>query len=287
VKRRRTWWYLAVLAGLVVICRDATVAHNDLPIRIATFNIENFPKHQLQIDGAFDEIKNTQASIVALQEIERPGLVRREAHERLGDTWDFVSVDTSPLPRGGHHIGVLYDRARWTLVSTTVHDETRLEHRRHKPTFEARLRPIDGNGDGGHPIRVLVVHLKSGSDGRPLRARQLAALERVVRDVARFGERIVVLGDFNATDDDGDRTDIARIAAAGGLVWATEELACSAFWSRNDGCPRSRLDHVLTWGTPSTVEAGGACATAGCDWEQSCPIYREQVSDHCPVIVTF
>jgi hypothetical protein len=96
-----------------------------------------------------------------------------------------------------------------------------------------------------------------------------------------------VLGDFNATDDDGDRADIARIAASGGLVWATEQLACSAFWSRSDGCPRSRLDHVLTWGTPATVEAGGACATAGCDWEQSCPIYREQVSDHCPVIVTF
>jgi endonuclease/exonuclease/phosphatase family metal-dependent hydrolase len=282
--KAKLWWYLVILivviAVLKMFCRDRATA-SDTRVRIATFNIENFPQSRSQIVGAFAELARLDASIIALQEIERPDLVKREAHERLGPAWDFVHVDTAPLPGHSHHIGVLFDRSRWTLLSTDVHDETRLEHRRHKPTFEARLQPVGG----GDVIRVLVVHLKSGSDGRPLRARQLVALERVVRDVARSGERIVLLGDFNATDDDGDRSDIARIAEAGKLEWATEDLACSAFWRRDDGCPRSRLDHVLTWTAPASVTAKGACETEGCDWEDSCPIYRDQISDHCPIVV--
>ena len=290
MKAKALWWFLVVLIAIAfmvrLFCRN-TAQGLAGPIRIATFNIENFPKSGSQVDAAFAELERLDASIIALQEIEQPQLVKREAHERLGESWHFVHVSTAPLPstsgRHAHHIGVLFDRAAWTLLSTTVHEGTRLEYGRHKPTFEVRLQPTGG----GDAIRVLVVHLKSGSDGRPLRARQLAALEQIVRDVARSGERIVLLGDFNATDDDGDRPDIARIAIAGELVWATEALACSAFWSRNDGCPRSRLDHVLTWTTPASVTAHGACATEGCDWQESCPIYREQVSDHCPVVVEF
>jgi endonuclease/exonuclease/phosphatase family metal-dependent hydrolase len=289
VKAKALWWFVVVLLAIAfmvrLFCRD-TAQGGAGRIRIATFNIENFPQSSGHVDAAFAELASLDASIIALQEIEQPALVKREAHERLGDSWHFVHVSTAPLPSSAHrahHIGVLFDRDAWTLLSTTVHEGTRLEHGRHKPTFEVRLQPAGG----GDAIRVLVVHLKSGSDGRPLRARQLAALERIVRDVARSGERVVLLGDFNATEDAGDRPDIARIASAGELVWATEELACSAFWSRNDGCPRSRLDHVLTWTTPATVTAHGACATEGCDWQESCPIYREQVSDHCPVVVEF
>lgn len=278
-----TWWYFLALVTIVMalqkcLCRPTT---QDLGrVRIATFNIENFPKNSQQIERAFVEIQKLGASIVALQEIEQPVLTAREARNRLGTDWDFVYVDTSPLPRYAHHNGVLFDRRVWTLVSTATHDETRLEHNRHKPTFEVRLAPVAG----GDIVSVLVVHLKSGSDGRAIRERQLTALAGIVREVGRSGERVVVLGDFNATEDD-DRADIARVADAGELAWATEELACSAFWRRDDGCPRSRLDHVLTWTAPASVEAGGACATEGCDWEESCPIYREQVSDHCPVVV--
>jgi endonuclease/exonuclease/phosphatase family metal-dependent hydrolase len=92
------------------------------------------------------------------------------------------------------------------------------------------------------------------------------------------------MGDFNATEP-ADREDLARLARATGLVWATEGLACSAFWSRDDGCPRSRLDHVLTSTAPRSVTAAGACATEGCDRQDRCPRYVHDVSDHCPVVV--
>lgn len=252
----------------------------DARSRFATFNIEDFPKHARQIDGAFAEIAALDASVVGVQEIGEPDLFAAEARRRLGARWEFVHIDTRPIgeTRPGHHIGVLFDSQRWTFVSTRAHHETRLGAR-HKPTLEVRLR----RGDA--VVRVLVVHLKSGSEGRDIRARQLAALGTITREAKRSGERVIVLGDFNATAP-GDRDDIARIARETGLVWASEPLACTAFWARSDGCPRSRLDHVLTWARPARIVATGACATHGCDWEASCPLYATQVSDHCPVVVT-
>jgi endonuclease/exonuclease/phosphatase family metal-dependent hydrolase len=272
---------IAIVTSALVVrcsCGDDDVQR----LRIVTFNIENFPKDDRQVAGAFDEIVRLDADLIAVQEIIDHELFARTARERLGQDWEFVHADTAPLARThvDHHIGVLFDRRAWTLVSTAVHDETRLAEGRHKPTFEARLRPATGA-----IVRVLVVHLKAGADGREIRARQLVALGGIVRDVARSGDRIVVLGDFNATHDTDDRADIAALATSTGLAWASEDLACSAFWNRDDGCPRSRLDHVLTWTEAVSVEAGGACATEGCDWQDRCPVYARYVSDHCPVVV--
>jgi endonuclease/exonuclease/phosphatase family metal-dependent hydrolase len=174
---------------------------------------------------------------------------------------------------------VLFNSRRWELVSTAVHHDTRLERGRHKPVLEVRLR------GSSTLVAMLVVHLKSGSDGREIRERQLHALAAVIARVGKRGDRVVVLGDFNATER-ADRDDLADLARETGLVWASEPLACSAFWSRTDGCPRSRLDHVLTWMRPRSIVATGACATDGCDWQRSCPLYVRDVSDHCPVVVT-
>lgn len=93
------------------------------------------------------------------------------------------------------------------------------------------------------------------------------------------------MGDFNATEA-SDRDDLAALARGTGLTWASEPLACSAFWERLDDCPTSRLDHVLTWRDPASVVARGACEE-GCDRRDSCPLYRREISDHCPVTVGF
>jgi len=249
-------------------------SHHAPALRVATFNIEEFPKHAGQIAGAFDELRRLDAPIVAVQEIMDPPRFERELRARLGDRWDFVHTDT-----GGFDLGVMFDRDAWQLVSTAVHAETQLGGN-HKPTLEVRLRA------GDQLVRVLVVHFKSGSAGRDVRARQYAALAPIVREAGASGDRVVVMGDFNATDP-ADRADLERLARATGLAWATESLACSAFWSRDDGCPRSRLDHVLTSSSPRTVEAAGACASEGCDWQDRCPRYVREVSDHCPVVVGF
>jgi endonuclease/exonuclease/phosphatase family metal-dependent hydrolase len=268
-------------------CKGEPAPAAAAPVRFATFNIEDFPKDRRQVAGAFAEIARLDASFVGVQEISDPGLFAATARRTLGAGWQFVHVDSSPLggvraAHAAHHLGLLVDTDRFRVVSTAARDEPRLGGR-HKPALEVVLRPRADAPD----LRVFVIHLKSGSEGRDVRARQLAALADVLRAAraAHPRDRIVLLGDFNATED-GDRADIARVAARSDLVWATRDLACSAFWDRDDGCPRSRLDHVIAWAAPGEVRATGACASEGCDWQASCPLYAEQVSDHCPVVVT-
>jgi len=77
-------------------------------------------------------------------------------------------------------------------------------------------------------VTCLVVHLKSGSDGRELRARQLVALGRVIARVALRHDHLVVLGDFNATEQ-ADRSakkrrwtaTSASVRFVGGIVEVT------------------------------------------------------------------
>ncbi|HEU0031240.1 MAG TPA: endonuclease/exonuclease/phosphatase family protein [Kofleriaceae bacterium] len=278
----RTW--IAVLAGMVAargVCGRCERDPAPSSARLATFNIENFPKHARQTEAAFDEIAALDASVVGVQEIYEPALLAREAKARLGDTWELVSADTAPTATRypSHHLGVLFDRATWRHVATRVHDETRLDGRQ-KPTLEVELAT-----PGGVHVRVLVVHLKAGGDGRAIRHRQYAALASIVREARRSGDRVVLMGDFNATDDRGDRADLAELAATTATSWATEPLACSAFWDRDDGCFRSRLDHVLVSTPATTVEAAGACATEGCERQDTCPLYTREVSDHCPIVI--
>lgn len=272
---------IAVLLVALAALHVSRRTHAPPPVRFATFNIENYPSSERQVDAAFAEIRALDVGFVGVQEIVDPDLFARTAQLELGPAWDFVFTRTASEKRLlEQHLGVLYDRTAWTLVSTAVHDATRLEENRYKPTFEVRLAPRAG----GPIVRVLVVHLKASADGRAIRARQYAALAGIVRAARSSDDRVILLGDFNATDDTADRADLARLADTTGLAWSTEDLACSAFWDRDDGCFRSRLDHVLASEPLSGVRAAGACATEGCSTGASCPIYTRDVSDHCPVV---
>ena len=263
-----------VLFGIRVACHDAPP-----PLRIATFNIEDFPKDDRQIAGAFAELAALDAPIVGVQEIMDPRAFTMAMRSSLGVEWQVAFEPFVEL--GYRHTGVLFDRRRFTLIATTTHDETMLGGD-HKRVLDVRLAPVEG----GTPVRTLVAPLKAGGDGRDreIRQRQHRALRDIIKMVSRSGDRIAVLGDFNATHDVEDRGDLAALSNSSGLAWSTEPLACSAFWRRDDGCPRSRLDHVFTWESGKAT-AAGACATSGCDWQNSCPVYSREISDHCPVVV--
>jgi endonuclease/exonuclease/phosphatase family metal-dependent hydrolase len=249
------------------------------PQRVATFNIEEFPRSARQIDGAFALIGELDAHAVAVQEILEPEVFAAAARRRLGASWRFVSSPTMPPDRTPEvHVGVLFDERALALVATEVHDETRLGGRQ-KPTFEVRLRPRDG----GSEVQLFVVHFKAGSDGREIRALQYDAHARTIDRARIAGARTVVLGDFNATEP-ADRDDLARLARETRLHWASEPLGCTAFWRRAEDCATSRLDHALSATRVLDVRVAGACA-AGCETRAACPTYRDEISDHCPVIV--
>jgi endonuclease/exonuclease/phosphatase family metal-dependent hydrolase len=277
---------LILLWALLPACRSG----GDDALRLATFNIEDFPREERQVEEAFTLIQKLDVPIVAVQEIFDPARFETEAKTRMGQSWMFAHVDTAPrgsAAKGGqpsHHLGVLYDRRRYELKWLVVHEETRLDGGRLKQTLEVGLG-VAGASDRRDALRLFVVHLKAGSEGRDARKKQFAQLVRILRVARGSAGPIAVLGDFNATEP-ADRDDLAAFARGAELVWATENLSCSAFWQRDAGCPTSRLDHVLTWRRPARVEAQGGCAE-GCETRARCPIYRGLVSDHCPVVVAF
>lgn len=274
------WQILAMLAVAAIIHQCGSCSSPEPQRwRLATFNIEDFPKHARQVEAAFAEMASFDAGIIAVQEITDTALFATTARARLGEAWKFVAT-AAPRDRD-HHLGVLFDGRAYSHVSTRIHDGTRLAGR-HKPTLDVELRPKDAD----ETIRVLVVHFKSGGENHPVRRRQYTALAAIVREVKAVNPRVILVGDFNATGE-ADRRDLAKLAELTSTTWASEDLACSAFWSRADGCARSRLDHAITTLAPSDVTAAGACATEGCDWQERCPIYFEEVSDHCPVVLTF
>jgi endonuclease/exonuclease/phosphatase family metal-dependent hydrolase len=246
-------------------------------LRFATFNIEDFPQDRRQIDGAFDVIAGLDLDLLAVEEIMEPERFRAEARARLGARWEFVHTTGRGYPR--HRTGVLFDGDRFSLRSIAVHDDTRRAGGP-QPVLDVRLRRRDAD----QTIQVMVIHLRCCTEGRPSREAEHAALRRVIARHRHDGEPLIVLGDFNATEP-GDRADLAATADAADLRWATEGLACSAFWQRAEDCPTSRLDHVLTSLPVGEVRAAGACAD-GCQARDRCPLYRDEVSDHCPVVVT-
>lgn len=242
-------------------------------LRVATFNIENFPRDERQIAGAFDAIRALDAPIVGVQEITDPPAFARAARERLGPTWHFVANEGGPVQR----VGVLYDGARYALDWARTHREPQLDERA-KPALEVRLRPRER----GSAVRVIVVHLKAGGDSAHVRREQLRRLEPVLRLAAESPDALVVVGDFNATGD-ADRAAIRALTQRLGLAWASEELACTAYWNRRDGCLGSALDHVLARERPASIAARGPCETIGCTPGDRCPAFHREVSDHCPV----
>lgn len=242
-------------------------------VTFATFNIEDYPKSDGQVDEAFRMIRVLGASAIGVQEITDVAHFEREAKLRLGPEWRFVYA---PYPR--HRIGVLFDERVFELESTYVHEDTVIGGAG-KPAFEARLR----KRMGGQVARLIVVHLKALGDGVDLRRKQLAGLERTVERGRKDGELIVLLGDFNATSQ-ADRTRIAALARATDLVWASEGLPCTSYWNRRDGCLGTALDHVLTSEAPKAIVARGPCQTVGCDKRNQCPRFHRDVSDHCPVV---
>lgn len=274
-RRRVGCTAIVLLAVLALFC---LVFHrSQRSVTVATFNIENFPRSERQVEGAFRAIGELDAPIIGVQEITDPPAFARYAQARLGESWRFVTHRNGPV----QHLGVLYDSARYTLSYTRTHTETQIEGR-HKPCLEVRLRPEGG----GRAIRVFVLHLKAGGDFAAVRREQLRRLEPVLAEAVESWDDLVVLGDFNATGD-ADREHLAALSRRLGLHWASEPLACTAYWNRRDGCRGSALDHMLTREVSVDIAARGPCERIGCEPGDRCPVFHREVSDHCPVTASW
>jgi len=270
---RRSKGALALVVAALVIRAHGCGDGEPSRVKVATFNIENYPKSAEQVPAVFALIASLDVSAVGVQEITEPGQFARDARAYLGPSWRFVYCEPCPEQR----VGVLYDANDLDLLTTRSHDEL-VTYPGAKPAFEARLRH-----PGGDVVRLIVVHLKSGGAHVETRRRQLRALGQILGP-DRSSEQILVLGDFNTTSA-ADREGLDQLAGETGLTWASRDLECTSFWKRRQACTGTALDHVFTSAEPAGVAAHGACESHGCDPGTICPRYVRDVSDHCPVTV--
>jgi len=137
-------------------------------------------------------------------------------------------------------------------------------------------------------LRILAVHLKTGCREEPISRSsrpscetlrlQIPALQGWIARRREEGVPFVILGDFNRWMDGRDQM-LAALRQSGPLVRATEGFS-SPCWGGG-----GFIDHIL---------AGGAAAAWIRPESLRVTVYREQgaewkerLSDHCPVSVTF
>jgi endonuclease/exonuclease/phosphatase family metal-dependent hydrolase len=271
---------LALVLGVAV---TRTCPGPSTPVRVATFNIRSFPEHDRQIEGAFAMIAELDVPIIAVQEITDPRVFTDTAARTLGPNW---RTEFGPWRDHGDRPllpGVLYDAKRYQLDYTRLHPQTRIAGSG-RPMLEVRLFPRDD----GPTLRMFVVHLKAGGKDHDhqMRRAQLEAITPILRRAAESNDEVVILGDFNATRE-ADRDALRTFAHATTLDWASEQLACTSYHTPDGKCTGSALDHVFTSREASETTARGPCESVGCEPGDRCPIFHDEVSDHCPVTATF
>lgn len=256
-------------------------------LRVATWNLRNFPGRGQDVQGVADSVRALHASLVAVQEIKNPDELRSrlpgkilllskgggKGHQRLGFAYDPVLLDAVGAPR---------------------------EHR--ELTAGGRVRPAFAQTfrlrASGEPFDAIVVHLKAMPKGAALRERQWVQLASIAD---RASARVIVLGDFNPVGGEGRTAHEELLALEGALVDTglqriPVEDGCSAYWDgpRRDAWKEpSLLDLIFVRGFGErqilVAHAGGHCAANGCESLRSTDAYPdpsfETFSDHCPVHV--
>lgn len=266
---------------------------------LGTFNIRLFPDRSTEPEAVAERIVELDVDLCMVQEIRGTAAfdaVLAAVSARLGRDY---AVRLGPMCRTSDlQLGVVYDRRRYAEVEHRV--QARLDP-------EARCSCRDGHppallvvleGHDGARVGAMSVHLQYGGRRWMHRARR-DQWEHLVASILRLrgelGVPLAVAGDFNSTgypdDDRGERALIHEMAARAGMVLATRDLGCTAYWQpnrrRRDYEP-SMLDHILLSTPPrGPAEALGMCAALE---GQRVPGDRDVadyrcVSDHCPVRV--
>lgn len=281
------------LRGLVGLPGDgAAPAKPADRLRIATWNLRNFPDEGQDLPRLRARLQELAADVIAVQEVRDPA-----ALQALMPGWGLALSEAGG--RGGQRLGFLYDPAAVELVGAPREHAALAMGGAVRPGFSGYLRARDGGPD----FHVVVVHLKARAEGYGLRRAQWDALGEILKEVARGDDDLVLLGDFNATGPErgGPAEELAALDArfaAVGLRRVGNAAGCSVYWhgARRDAWHEpSLLD--LVW-IAGLREAGDAelearaflhCARHHCAAFRSTEAHPERdyvdLSDHCPVVV--
>jgi endonuclease/exonuclease/phosphatase family metal-dependent hydrolase len=285
------WWLVGDrLRGPLGLPGDGRAPAKDGRLRIATWNLRNFPVEGHDLEKVRTRLGELQADVIAVQEIHDP-----EALQGLLPGWSLALSQHGG--RGKQRLGFLYDPAQVELIGAPREHAELAMGGVVRPGFSGYLRARGGGPD----FHVVVVHLKAKPDGHALRQAQWQALAEIVREVGRDDEDVVLLGDFNVTGSTGgspsqELADLDARLAAVGARRLVNYAGCSAYWNgaRRDAWHEPSLLDLVWFG--GLREAGAVearpllhCARHRCVAFRSTESHPERdyadLSDHCPVIV--
>lgn len=273
VVRKHHLAFSASLVILIAVVALQTCHQLGSGVRVASFNINQFPQRTAAPDKLFSTVKELDAPIVALQEVGDITATREAAMSHLGDNWRVRIAGKCNT----QCVGFLYDSKRVDVLRARTHDSLKLFPAA-RPAYEIAAVIDD------HPVTLVNVHLKAGTTDVPVRLRQLRELSKIVDEIEARGESMVIIGDFNSVGGD-DRAALERFKMETELSWATSVLECSHYKRRGGGCITTTLDHAFTTHRPRSVSEAGACADVGCAPGGACPTWTRDVSDHCPFVI--
>ncbi len=250
------------------------------PVRIATWNIENFTVSRAEDPETLATIVEVwtalDADIVALQEIgavQSMDILLEAIESANGRHYDFVLVE-----RGRQRVGFAWDTATVELINEPVQiDEVALANLR--PAFTADF------AFGAYDFTLVTLHLKATQEdpSRRIRAAQSLLLRRWHEARPESADPdVIFLGDFNDfTDSEG----LAELVDF--LYFTTDELSDESYSYIGEGF-EGLIDHIaVTTGQGAEDEFCSVrlfdYTALGLDAEQ----FEAFASDHVPVIGEF
>lgn len=249
-------------------------------LRVATWNVERFPKHARTVSGIVDFVASQRIDLLGLQEIGNVAEFERLV-DVLPDHTGYVSFGDDGFTR----VGLIHSNA---LVVTEIErlfggDRNAFP----RSPLKAKVEVLGDDGETVFDFTFIVVHLKAGGD-EPSRIRRVRAIELLddyCRDAIETEEDIVIVGDYNDEILDGEALNVfAPILDAPDryrfLTREEEESRDFTFLP----FPRV-LDHVLV--TTGALDEYGAGTTEIIHLEEENPNYERLVSDHLPVLTVF
>ncbi len=266
----------------------------DDTLRIATFNLENFPGDHQDLERLRETLLGLEADLVAVQEVKDPEALQQLVPE--------LALEVSKGGGRGHQrLGFLYDPATLEIVGEPTEHAGLTLGGRVRPAYSARLRAIPEGPD----FFVVVVHLKAMPDGLDERERQWPQLLSLIERMRAEDPDVIVLGDFNVVggpdgaDSESEELDrLDELLEGASLVRIPNETGCSAYWdgARRDAWKEpSLLDLIYVASleeadvSTSRAHAGGHCGRHRCQPLRSTKAHPDldyaRVSDHCPVVM--
>jgi len=286
-------------------------------LRLATFNVRNFPSDALLTGGDAGAAETDQRPRVVRTQDETDEAMLIDLLDRLdfdllavqeiNDTARFEAVLARLGAKNGRsyqaifstawehpqHVGVVLRTDRLRLDDPRIHGEIAT-----RPTMRAGLSArVTSAKPGGVDFGVLVLHLASGdTSGRAaFRAEQgRFAADVVAKLQAEANDRdFVVMGDLNTAKGEGEMPGLD--AAMRGLSRQPNEAACTSYYVKGKNVvdvQPALIDHVYLASMDERDRTVPVTAGAHC-YERSCQPFESDssehgtsywgVSDHCPV----